>query len=495
MVKHRSSCEAGNSGRAMVRKEGGGGGRGPRFGAADLTGDNGMGILHQILQSFNLEPAFAFPAAAMRQMPRPRRKEQPGERQNAVAAPQERPLEVCVLIDTSSAMAGEKIRCVHEGVKALLEELRPIDRVTVVVFGARATELGRRRMGPDEAKRVLNEQPRCGGSAALFEAIQASINGLQDLKKERRQVPFSFVEFVVICGGQDATTPRNDVQRAASEARERLAKPGLANFNCTFLAVGSAAQNAVVENAFDRVRHVRMERVQDSGDAIKRAFRQLTETISQDRENPNWKPRSSRAEAAAQPPPPPPPAENLRNAASAFSFVSQSSNDFELLPIRVSGDLSGDMRKESAYRFAEAQFLRFAAKTGTAYTVTQVDVVHNRELEAKYEEFKAANRAFFERLVFHGTAEQNIESIARNGFRIGGVDGHPLANGAALGNGVYCSEDPAVAASYIRGSKRLLLCTVAVTPDCVQKGSRDAIFSVIVAKNKAQIIPRFVVHF
>jgi len=50
--------------------------------------------------------------------------------------------------------------------------------------------------------------------------------------------------------------------------------------------------------------------------------------------------------------------------------------------------------------------------------------------------------------VFHGSSPLNLDSILGDGFRIGGMDGHAVANGRFHGSGVYTGATASVAAAY-----------------------------------------------
>lgn len=281
--KHRNTCAQPigrdrNNGDQVVPA-----GRGGNVAAMGIGGMD-VRMLQQALQSVNLGAAAGngqVAAASSSSSTIVFKMEQKEQNVDAAAAgrPMERPLEVFVLLDTSGSMAGEKIRRAHEGIKELLDELRPFDRVTVLFFDSKVTELGQRRMRPEDAKRALSEQPRCGGSTALFEAIKTAVNDMQDIKKERRPGPRAVIELVILSDGEDTVTPASDLERVGRETRERLAKPGLRDFNCIFLAVGNEAQNTCKTHGFDKIKHVHLESVDNSGDAIKRAFKKVVERI------------------------------------------------------------------------------------------------------------------------------------------------------------------------------------------------------------------------
>ena len=90
--------------------------------------------------------------------------------------------------------------------------------------------------------------------------------------------------------------------------------------------------------------------------------------------------------------------------------------------------------------------------------MTEVLVCENERVrerfEAKRAALVAAGKPGDEIWVFHGTPSQaGIDAIISGGFKVGGTDGIPIANGAAYGNGVYTATGPATPMqSYVRTS-------------------------------------------
>jgi hypothetical protein len=84
-----------------------------------------------------------------------------------------------------------------------------------------------------------------------------------------------------------------------------------------------------------------------------------------------------------------------------------------------------------------------------------------QRFEAKRAALAAAGKPTNEIWVFHGTAsQQNIDSIISGGFRVGGVDGHAIANAAVHGNGVYTATGPAtpMGGTYAGHTSQVILC-------------------------------------
>merc|ERR1712038_91720 len=72
-------------------------------------------------------------------------------------------------------------------------------------------------------------------------------------------------------------------------------------------------------------------------------------------------------------------------------------------------------------------------------------------------------------LAFHGTPSQNVESIKTRGLVVGGTNGVAISNGAASGNGVYCSPSLQFASSYSGGA--IFVCEVSKSSSVRRTGS------------------------
>ena len=118
-------------------------------------------------------------------------------------------------------------------------------------------------------------------------------------------------------------------------------------------------------------------------------------------------------------------------------------------------------------RYALRSRLHFtdAGGGGRGASVNEVLVCVNesakQRFEAKRAALAAAGKPTNEIWVFHGTAsQQNIDSIISGGFRVGGVDGHAIANAAVHGNGVYTATGPAtpMGRTYAGHTSQVILC-------------------------------------
>jgi hypothetical protein len=89
-----------------------------------------------------------------------------------------------------------------------------------------------------------------------------------------------------------------------------------------------------------------------------------------------------------------------------------------------------------------------------------IDWVTNPAALARFQAFKEQLRTngkpTNEEWVFHGTPRlEYAESIVKDTFKIGGVDGHPVSNGKVWGQAVYSDVDPSTPAQY---GKWVVLC-------------------------------------
>merc|ERR1712141_3449 len=72
-------------------------------------------------------------------------------------------------------------------------------------------------------------------------------------------------------------------------------------------------------------------------------------------------------------------------------------------------------------------------------------------------------------LAFHGTPSQNVDSIKARGLVVGGTNGVAISNGAAYGNGVYCSPSLQYASGYSGGA--IFVCEVSTSQSVKRCGN------------------------
>ncbi|KAJ3299371.1 hypothetical protein HK104_009158 [Borealophlyctis nickersoniae] len=116
--------------------------------------------------------------------------------------------------------------------------------------------------------------------------------------------------------------------------------------------------------------------------------------------------------------------------------------------------------------------------------VTKVEYIVNPTLAAIYETqkeaFRKANKVITERILFHGTPEQNVESILRDGFRTS----HNIR--------IYCAPDPKTAMPYSRGHKAFI--ALKALPGVHPVDYEDWRWC-IVFRTAQQTLPCYVVHY
>jgi hypothetical protein len=127
---------------------------------------------------------------------------------------------------------------------------------------------------------------------------------------------------------------------------------------------------------------------------------------------------------------------------------------------------------EDAYRVSEIWKSHSSNPNGGV--VTKVQIIYNKRLQnifSKRESELGANVIWG----FHGTQDQNIESIAKIGFS----KDHQLRN--AYGKGTYFAHDPIVSIGYCNQGKRMILAKLLVSTT-----SEEQLFS---KENGYYIIP------
>jgi hypothetical protein len=108
-----------------------------------------------------------------------------------------------------------------------------------------------------------------------------------------------------------------------------------------------------------------------------------------------------------------------------------------------------------------------------------------------YRRFKVAQEQAKDksvRLVFHGTREDNIECICREGLD----PSRRGANGQAHGPGEYFAENPSISVPYCAGGKKMIVFAVLMDKSGLTK--RDGSGIVVVNKTEHQL-PMFVITF
>lgn len=138
-----------------------------------------------------------------------------------------------------------------------------------------------------------------------------------------------------------------------------------------------------------------------------------------------------------------------------------------------------------------------------AANVREVHYVVNPALQQRYDKtkvfFKDFGRPLEEIYIFHGTPEKNIASIMTEGFKVGGEEGVPIANGAVYGRGVYAATGPNTPVSYAKGTKCVILAR-ALIGRCGTSHNDPALDSWrpwddwIVLRTKEQVLPMYVLH-
>jgi hypothetical protein len=206
--------------------------------------------------------------------------------------------------------------------------------------------------------------------------------------------------------------------------------------------------------------------------------------------------------------------------------------DTTRLPKHVEGDVRWyDITREQAlnpgmggfdwlvsdFHFASSIFHTLSGGT-TNVEVTKVTVCVNPRLDAA---FVAAQRQLHARDLpsaetgaFHGTNVDNIRAIQRDGFLIGGLGSGTIANGTAMGYGVYVGTTADVSMRYVRGESCMLVvralpgktsqspltlsdCSIddRAVRDGVAQSYRNTNPGAIVLASPVLVLPRYAVHW
>ncbi|NUQ01418.1 MAG: VWA domain-containing protein [Armatimonadetes bacterium] len=158
-------------------------------------------------------------------------------------APQRRlqrlPLNLCILLDTSESMGGEKLQQAEQACLALLDSLDPSDIVAIVTFSSHAHVL----------LRAQSQRPETRETAALAlgglraEGVTSLLRGLDEAYNEvRRHAGPDRTSFVILLSDGYPTTPQGYVdeetdpyiRRVDREMRER-------GISLTTIGLGDAA--------------------------------------------------------------------------------------------------------------------------------------------------------------------------------------------------------------------------------------------------------------
>ncbi|TRY69333.1 hypothetical protein TCAL_04452 [Tigriopus californicus] len=94
-------------------------------------------------------------------------------------------------------------------------------------------------------------------------------------------------------------------------------------------------------------------------------------------------------------------------------------------------------------------------------TITRIQLVKNLDREIAYEKFKSKGFGTYEDLKFHGTSDEGVKKIPKEGFRRPGPPA-PGKRPGMFGQGIYFATDSSKSAQsiYTQGSNKLLLCQV-----------------------------------
>jgi hypothetical protein len=147
--------------------------------------------------------------------------------------------------------------------------------------------------------------------------------------------------------------------------------------------------------------------------------------------------------------------DQILRAVRALYQGDEEDNEWQIAPTLHDGGRCRiyEISSQQAYNCVGKENSEFNQIAAQFSKLCQIDVknvreVHKIEYSAdsavlmayhqKRQEFRSEHKPTQEILVFHGTGtEANFDAIASTGFKVGGQDGIPVANGTAHGPGVY----------------------------------------------------------
>ena len=204
-------------------------------------------------------------------------------------------------------------------------------------------------------------------------------------------------------------------------------------------------------------------------------------------------------------------------AQNEAAWTTHPSLDIPGVSMYICKSSTTNCRETTEYNIAAAQFAKISDIQ--IKRVRQVDVYVNDAAKSRYEDMKTAlgsrGAPTKEVWTFHGTRHaKDIKSIMKDGFKIGGQDGHPVAVGSACGQGCYTAIGPGDRTKdspmhYAAGSRRVILAR-AVPGNRLEGKSCDggppSLAGVdswtpssrkdwLILKTKEQILPYYVVHY
>jgi hypothetical protein len=156
-----------------------------------------------------------------------------------------------------------------------------------------------------------------------------------------------------------------------------------------------------------------------------------------------------------------------------------------------------DTREQQEFNFAQGQVARLHVHDG-GVRVQRVYVFDVPLMSAVFASKKDAmpDGGGREIWVFHGTNKANIVPIMTGGFKVGGEEGHEVANGVAFGRGVYTAVGPGTPMRY-SGEDRCIILAKALEGTRGLQGSGDSWAprdDWLVFKSAEQVWPKYVVE-
>ena len=194
---------------------------------------------HQVLQSMPNEQAFYLLLSIM---------------STAGLTTMRLPLNICVVLDKSTSMKGERIFKVKEAINQIIDKLHPEDSMGLVVFSDRATVLlqSERNIDTAKAKAVVSTIQPSGGT----EILQGLLAGIKEI--ERHKDDLSVNHIILLTDGQTYGDEAGCLEQAAVA--------GVSNIRLSTIGICTDWNEDVLDQMADRAS--RIARYSEQNDVV-----------------------------------------------------------------------------------------------------------------------------------------------------------------------------------------------------------------------------------
>jgi hypothetical protein len=141
---------------------------------------------------------------------------------------------------------------------------------------------------------------------------------------------------------------------------------------------------------------------------------------------------------------------------------SKNSDQSVVLLEETNSTLKWSLKELKTKEFNEIRDLAFKTiheKHKIAISIKDIKEISNKELESKFNKKKLELDCSKTVLKFHGTSEENIESICSHGFQLPETNqGNESPRALMFGKGIYFASDFSKSYNYTRDGGKMLIC-------------------------------------